>query len=143
MKTLKALLATMLLVMFTVPFTVSHNGIKGVYAYAEGSKPVAEVKPAENKPVVAAPQEVPGQSFFDKIISAIKISGAVVAGILLLFEMAVRILPSKKPLSLLLPVKYAVDSLVFILSWLSSALLVPMIEIANKSKEKLNGEKKI
>lgn len=92
--------------------------------------PVVEVKDP------AAP------NFLDKLLEAIKNSGGIVAGALVVVEIFLKLFPSKKPLSILVPVKYCVDSLITILSWLSNAVLIPVINLANKSEEKLKPESK-
>jgi len=79
-------------------------------------------------------------AFFDKVLAALKSAGGIVSGFLILFEVVLKMLPTVKPLSILLPVKYVVDSLSAILFWVSNSLLIPMINLANKSDEKLKPE---
>lgn len=101
------------------------GSILGTKAYAQAA--TAEAPVLEN---VDAPK------YFDKLIELLKSSAALVAGLVVAFEVALRAFPTVKPLSLLVPLKYAVDSLLYILGWLSN-LLVSLINVANKSKQKL------
>jgi hypothetical protein len=116
-------------------------------AYAQTPAPAASpaVSPLASLPigdtvVLSAGPKPP--TTFDKFIEMLKSSGGFIASFLVLFEVLVRVFPSKSPLSVLVPVKYFVDSAVLILQWLSTTLLLPLINIANKSETKLEPPKK-
>lgn len=51
----------------------------------------------------------------------------------LVLEGAVRLWPTKNPLSLLIPAKYAVDALIVILQWVSGTVLAKAIKVANNA----------
>jgi hypothetical protein len=113
--------------------------VLGSFAVGQDPLPVgAGVSPTPA--ASAAPAEVAGPSaptYADKLIELLKKSGAVVAGFLVVAEIAMRAFPTKNPLSILLPLKYALDSLAFVLTWASSSVLVPLINAANKSQNKI------
>lgn len=80
-------------------------------------------------------------SFIEKVLAFLKGAGGYVAGAVVVFEIFVRAFPTKNPLSVLVPVKHFVDTLALILAWLSSTVLLPLINAANKSEEKLTPKK--
>lgn len=103
-------------------------------AYAQA--PVAKEAPKVEavKAEIAVEEKQP--EYLDKIIETLKGAGGVIAGVLVAFEFLLRVFPSVRPLSILIPVKYFVDGLAVILGLLSN-FLVSLINVANKSKEKL------
>jgi len=96
--------------------------------------PVVEAASPAPSPAVEAPPE---KTFIEKLWEILKSSGGIIAGAIVIFEIFVRAFPTKNPLSILVPIKHFVDTLVLILSWVSNTVLIPMINAANKSQEKL------
>lgn len=138
---MKQLTGIIAILFFAVCIAPSFTPIENALAASSTSTTlVKEVIPAPPavvaSTITAAPTAPVPPTTFDKILEAIKNSGGIVAGLLVLFEIVVRIFPSKSPLSILVPVKYFVDSFATILLWLSN-LLVSLINIANKSQVKL------
>lgn len=101
---------------------------------APSPSPVVEAASPAPSPAVEAPPE---PTFIEKLWEILKSSGGIIAGAIVIFEIFVRAFPTKNPLSILVPVKHFVDTLALILSWLSNTVLIPMINAANKSQEKL------
>ncbi len=148
MKFLNLFLAVMLLMIQPVLAAAPKVSVGVSTASAQAPAVGSSVSKAESIPAppVVAPQaakvDEAQPTFFDKILAALKSSGGIVAGFLVLFEVVLKLIPTAKPLSILLPVKYVVDSLSAILFWFSNSLLIPMINLANKSDEKLKPETK-
>lgn len=73
-------------------------------------------------------------TFLDSIIKALQnINPMIIAGIVTALEIGMRLVPSLKPLSLLVPMKYVVSGLIVILSLLES-ILAKLIAAANITK---------
>lgn len=68
---------------------------------------------------VSAPAE---PTWADKILAFISSSGTLVSGLVIVFEIVVRAFPSKNPLSLLVPARYAAASLASIFAFLANLL---------------------
>lgn len=113
-----------------LPQSVFSGGVAHAQAPAVKEAPKAEAAKEEIKSEEKEPK------YFDKIIETLKGAGGVIAGIVVAFEFLLRVFPTVKPLSVLLPVKYFVDGLAIILGLISN-FLVSLINVANKSKEKL------
>ncbi|CAB4169995.1 hypothetical protein UFOVP903_43 [uncultured Caudovirales phage] len=99
-----------------------------------GLPEVAPTPAAAVSETAAPPAE---ENFLDKLWKMLSSAGGMVTVGVVLFEIFVRAFPTKNPLSVLVPVKGVLDNLVKILNWVSNSLLVPLINVANKSKEKL------
>lgn len=119
-------------------------------AYADEAsvdQPAApEVAPVENTGQVGGPEaggvraeavegETAEPTWFDKILVALGASSGIVAGLVMLFEFFLRLFPSKKPLSLLIPARYAFVSLASIFTFLGS-VATALINSAQNSQEK-------
>lgn len=99
--------------------------------------PAAVPTPAETPKAQPAPAEpVPEKSAIEKVWEFLKSAGGFVAGFVIVFEIFVRAFPTKNPLSILVPVKHFIDTMILILGWFSN-LLVSLINAANKSENKI------
>lgn len=135
-----------------------------VFAFITGGEAQESISPALSSPSItpapaASPAIVPTTagspeaspvpaaivseepSFIEKVLAFLKGAGGYVAGAVVVFEIFVRAFPTKNPLSVLVPVKHFVDTLALILTWLSNTVLLPLINAANKSQEKLEPKK--
>lgn len=73
-------------------------------------------------------------AFLDGILKAMDgISPAMVSGLLILAEVIFRMIPSAKPLSILVPVKYAMVGVAKILNFIGD-MLQKLIDVANNVK---------
>lgn len=77
--------------------------------------------------VVAEPK------FLDGILAALAGAGGIVSAIVIVAEVVLRMVPTAKPLSVLIPVQYVVIGLIKILEFVKD-LVVKLIEVANKVK---------
>ena len=82
-----------------------------------------------------AGDEVKAPTVLDGVLEKLEAAGGLIAGLLILLEIALRALPTKKALSVLVPVQYFVDKIAALLLWLSKAILKPLIEAANRTKK--------
>jgi hypothetical protein len=73
---------------------------------------------AQEAPAPAA-EEVAEPNYLDKILAALAASGGLLGGLMIVFEMLMRAFPSKKPLSLLIPARYALSGLATIMKFLA------------------------
>jgi hypothetical protein len=72
-------------------------------------------------------------TYLDAALKAIGESSAIVAGLLMVFEFILRIVPTAKPLSLLVPAQYAFAGLGAIFTFLGG-LVKQLIDVANRTK---------
>jgi len=88
-------------------------------------------------PMIAFGQDaVPAPTFLDGVIKFIsELSPSLIAGLLVVVEFILRATPSVKPLSILVPAKYACQGLAFILEW-AAGLLDKLIIVAQNTKPK-------
>lgn len=74
-------------------------------------------------------------TWFDKVLAALAASGGLLAGLALIFEIVLRIFPSKKPLSVLIPVRYACVSLAAIFTLIGN-FATTLINTAQNAEQK-------
>jgi uncharacterized membrane protein (UPF0136 family) len=78
---------------------------------------------------------VPAPTYLDAILAYLQnLSPAVVTGVLVLVEFALRAWPSAKPLSVLVPVRYGLSGVSVIASW-AAAFVDKVIIVAQNSKK--------
>lgn len=97
--------------------------------------PTSAVSPEASPAPAAVVVEEP--TFLEKVWAFLQTAGGFIAGGVVVFEIALRAFPTKNPHSILVPVKKAVDTLILIFTWLSNSVLIPLINAANKSREKI------
>lgn len=136
--------AILALTVFALPITGSFHSdhaknaltftVEKTVAFAE------EVAAPAATPAVEAPTAViqeaaapTAPTFLDAILNWIAGSGAFMTALAMVFEFLMRLYPTKKPLSLLIPVKYVAVSLGAIFSFLGNFVDV-LIEKANSVK---------
>lgn len=74
---------------------------------------------------------VPAPTFLDAIIAFVKTPPGYLSAIVAGLEMLMRMLPTPKAMSLLVPLKYALGGLSIIFAWVSDSVLDPLIATAN------------
>jgi len=133
MKKMKSVLALVAMCfMFVMPLTASlvHEG--------EKTSVVLQVNEARAQSEATAPApavDEPAQpTYLDGVLKAIGESSAIIAGLLMVFEFILRVVPSAKPLSLLVPAQYAFSGLGAIFTFLGG-LVKQLIEVANRTKK--------
>ncbi len=82
----------------------------------------------------ADPVAVP--TYLDSILAWLTTGGGMVVSAVSVLEVILRLIPSVKPLSFLIPAKYAVDGIAAILAFVSANVLSPMITSFNASSLK-------
>ena len=70
-------------------------------------------------------------TYLDGILAWMSQPQAIVATIVSLLEVGLRVFKTKIPLSVLIPIKYAVDGVGKILSWISANLIDALIKMGN------------
>lgn len=70
-----------------------------------------------------APVAVVAPTFLDGILKFLTSTSGLTTGVVVAAELAMRLFPSKNPLSFLVPAKYIVSSLVSILTWIQQLLM--------------------
>lgn len=142
MKKLLAISAILFSICFAIQFLPSasaQESTPGVLP-SQVQTPAPAASPAVTptaSPPTAAEGIPPEKTFLEKVLEALKSAGGIVSIVVVLFEILVRAFPTKNPLSVLVPVKFFIDNLALVLSWLSDKLLVPLINAANRSQNKL------
>lgn len=86
---------------------------------------------ADDAVVVAVP------TYLDSILAWLTTGLGMVVSAVSVLEVIMRLIPSVKPLTFLIPAKYAVDGVVAILAFVSLNILSPMITSFNASSLKL------
>lgn len=81
-----------------------------------------------------AEEAVADPKYLDSVLVFLASSGGIVAVGVIVFETALRVIPTAKPLSILIPVKYLVVGIKKISEWVDG-VLDKLIEAANRVKE--------
>jgi len=132
MKKLKHVLAvTAILFMAAMPITaslVSDHGKPAIELSTQTAMSQDQAAPSEGDQAPAEP------TYLDVVLKTLAESSAIVAGLLMVFEFILRVVPSAKPLSLLVPARYACNGLGAIFTFLGK-LFGSLIEVANRTKK--------
>lgn len=82
---------------------------------------------------VAAPVVAAAPTFLDGILNWITNNTVISASVVAVLEVILRIFPTSKAASLLVPIKYVVSGVGTILKWLGDSVLDPLIKAGNNS----------
>jgi|GEM_PF-4669539 len=85
---------------------------------------------------IAMAQAVATPTYFDSTLTWLAANVAMIASGVGVIEVVLRLFPSLKPLSVLIPVQYALDGVAKILTFVSANILAPMISAFNVSSLK-------
>lgn len=131
------MVAILALSVLILPITASINFEHGSTAQVvKISQNVAQAQEVA-APVVAPEaqiEEVAQPNWFDAVLKWFSESGSLLAGLAMVFEIALRFIPTAKPKSILIPAKYAFTSLAVIFGLLGDFIQV-LIEKANNVKK--------